>query len=471
MNAPLDRPLIPGSRRSPTPGQIGRALAARWRIIALTTAVFVLFALAITWLTPATYTARASLVIEFPGSDPVTGEMRSSNLADSYAATQIDLLTSHKVLLGVVKQLKFTAEPEALSEFEATDESRDHFDDWLANNLARHLAVEAGPASRLVVVGYTSEDPGQAAAVVNAVIDQYREASGALAIDPAKSRQSRFTGFLSNLRHEVDDAQSALADARQRLGLIDTNGSRSVDANRLVDLGTRLNAAESDQQLAAAQLEQIRQARSAGTSMADQADVLDSSYIQQIKNRLVDLQSQRSELAGDLGPNHPRLRALNSQIATVRAKLAHEINAYITSRQSEAQTASDRVQRLQKTYDNTRERVMDEQHKQAELASYERRLNSAQQVYLAALGNYDRVLGGSELQQQNISVVSPATPPSQPTGLSSNARVLLALVAGAVVGAMLALLRELFDRRIRAAEDIRRELDMPVLGELLPGTR
>ena len=470
MNTGIDRPLIPGMRATPTVGQVTRALRARWRIVAAAVVVFMVLAV-IAALLMKSYEARASLVIEFPSLDPVTGQARSTALADSYRATQIDLMTSQNVMLGVVDQLGLAEDAEFSAEVDG-DGGEGTLRQRLASKLGEQVQVRAGQVSQLLVLSYRGDDPQRSAAIVNAVIDQYMKASDSMATDPARQRLGQYSSFLDGLRAKVDEAQDELTAARQRFDVIDSTAAEGVETSRLNDLGTRLNAAQARLQAAQAEVDQISAARSGGQPVVAQADILDSNVVQTLKNRLVEFQAERADVAESLGPNHPRIRAIDGQIATVRSRLSDEIDAYLAAARQSVQAAGAEVNALRETYDAARDEVMDKQTKRSQLDSYRRRLDSASQVYEAALSSYDQVLGGSELTAQNVSVITRASPPTSTAGLSFKRKLAVALVLGAIVGTLIALLQELRDRRVRHPEDIERELELPVLGELdLGGSR
>ena len=242
----LDRALIPGMRAPLTPGQVGRILKARRVLIASVVGIFVLFALLAVLLLTNKYAAKVSLLIEFPGDDPVTGQQYPSNLADSYQATQVGLLTSFKVLLGVVDELNLTDNAEARETFESDAPDGAMFDEWLAQRMGEDLSIQADQTSRLLVVEYADKDAQQSAAIANAVVRQYMSTSSQLNADPARSRQARYSTFLEGLRSEVDTAQTRLTQVQQRLQVISTDNAGNIETQRLEDLGLKLNQAESD---------------------------------------------------------------------------------------------------------------------------------------------------------------------------------------------------------------------------------
>ena len=87
------------------------------------------------------------------------------------------------------------------------------------------------------------------------------------------------------------------------------------------------------------------------------------------------------------------------------------------------------------------------------------------QAYQTALDNVDVARLGAGLPTSSASLVTRAMPPLSQAGSQSN-NLLLALCISLVAGVLLAVLRELFDRRIRCSQDFERNLGVPVLAEL-----
>lgn len=64
----------------------------------------------------------------------------------------------------------------------------------------------------------------------------------------------------------------------------------------------------------------------------------------------------------------------------------------------------------------------------------------------------------------NLSVVTPATAPSEPSAPNTKLNLLLGLLVGMVVGIATAVLRSTLDTRVRGESDVRRVSDAPLLG-------
>lgn len=462
------QPLIPGVRGGLSARQLWLIVLSRKNVIIGVALAFLVLTAIVSLLMSKVYESEVSLLIAFQDDDPVTGRSSQQFIAEKYFATQIDLMQSRRVRARVVEELGLANDPEAREKFEATSTSGASFSDWLAARLLKKMSIETSRESRILSIAYQDEDPQMAADLANATARAYRDISLNITEDPARQRQSRYTEYLASLRADVEAAQKKLTDLRQELQVLNVSEFGRQNTERLDDLGVRLNQAQAERQAAQARVRRIRELKRSGKPLTAQADILESRFVQELKGRLVELETLRSELGETLGANHPRMQSLSSEIATVRRRLGDEINAYIEADRGEAQSASDRESALRQTLEAERSDVLEVQRKRDQLANYERELEAAKHIHDAAVENYDQVLGGSQLQQTNVSILHWASPPEYPVRPNIKLNLVAGLLLGLFAGLTLALLLELSSRRIRGDEDIERELNLDVLG-VIPG--
>lgn len=170
----------------------------------------------------------------------------------------------------------------------------------------------------------------------------------------------------------------------------------------------------------------------------DQLDV-ETQRLNELAAQLVTAQAQRQEaIARGLGVNHPDYQRAAAQEEAVRREVAEQ---------------KARVLQLRKRYDR------------ADMLRHE--VESAQHAYDAALQRHSQTRLEGQVEQANVSILSPAAVPIAP----SSPNVLLNLALGSGLGLALgvgaALAREIADRRIRSPRDVESELGIPLLGELL----
>lgn len=459
---------LPPAYQSPglSLGQILAILRGYRLWIAAVAAVCLVVGTALTLVLPKTYEATATLLIDFEVNDPITGRDFPQMLAASYMATQTGIINSPEVLLPVVDRLGLANDPKLMKRFEGRSADAGGLRDYAAAQFAKYLNVTQKGDSRLIYVGYQSDSPEAAAKAANAVAEVYLNLTLERATRPARQRADEYTAQLSGLRKRVDEAQTALAKFRQDSGLIDLDLKVDIEAERLQDLGKRLNEAESRRREAELRLQEAGRQRARRGSADSDKEILGSGLIQTLKANLAAKEAELADLSRVIGRKHPQHISLSAEIADLRAQVQSQVNVYVSGIKGEAETAAANEAALRQELEAQRERVLETRRLRDEGARYKIELDAAEKVYNAALASYDRILIGGESRYTNASIVSSAIPPLLHSKPKLRVNIVLSLLAGLFLGVASAMSRELLARRVRCREDLERDLGVTVLAEL-----
>lgn len=139
---------------------------------------------------------------------------------------------------------------------------------------------------------------------------------------------------------------------------------------------------------------------------------VDPKLVEELRAQLVSLEARAAGMARNYGPNHPARLALVSERAAVRERLDKELNADAPGQDEDPDAIARRK------------------------------------------------------EHANAMLASPATPPLKPAWPKPALNLAAALLAGLVLGAATALLREFLQRRVLGRDDIERDVGLPVLVEL-----
>lgn len=207
-------------------------LRARIGLIALVVIATVAAGTYFTMTQPRQYLASTSLLINFNTSNPFEEDGLAPQLADSYMATQVDIINSRSVVNRVIEEL-------GLAE---TAEQREA---WLTN-LRRNLEVEAARDSRLVTISYESPDPEFAARAANAFADAYLGVTQALQVEPAIRNTRWFDAQIDQMRDRLANAQARKTEFQQAEGIVALDDRLDTQMTRLNELTNQLVAAQSE---------------------------------------------------------------------------------------------------------------------------------------------------------------------------------------------------------------------------------
>lgn len=460
-------PMLPSELvpRGMSLSQLISVLRARLGLaVAVGVAVLLLSAL-VSFSMTKQYRATAVLQMDFDVYDPLLQRDLSPNLAESYMSTQVDAVGAGRVLAEVVRQLGWLSDAERVAPLrakvpDADDESLIAF---MVADMRKSLSIGREGDTRLVSITYESDDRMMAARVPNLIAEVFLAQHLSATTEPARRSAERFSSEIDRLRQRVDEAQQALADYRQESGLIDLDHQLDVEGDRLTDLNQRLSEAEAEARRARLRLEAAR-------NSAGQTDdgVLGSNTIESLKTQLSQRQAELTNASTRLGSQHPTRRALESEVAAIRGALDAEIGRHLDGLRANADAANRALAQVRAEMAQQRSTVLQTRSLSDEGARYQRELQTARQLYDAALRNSENVMLVSNSNYANARLVGEATPPLTHFKPLIRVNLVLGALVGGFLGLLAALAVELMDRRVRSREDVERELGIDVLLEAGP---
>jgi polysaccharide biosynthesis transport protein len=410
---------------------------------------------------PRTYTATATLMVNYEVNDPSNGKELPLGQVASYIATQVELMQTPGVLLTVVDRLNLTSDEDYARGYRS---DRGTLREWVAAKVAKVLTVAQSPlGSQLIFVTYSASSAEEAAQVANAVADVYREQDTARSTGPPAERARRYAQQLAELKNKVNQAQQEVTAFHQRNGVVDQGGKSNVEAVSLANLEARLLEAQNTRRAAEARATQ---------DPAVSEPVLSSNHVQELRVRLATQEMKLAELSRNYTQEYPNLRESQSQVADIRHWIAVVEQGYAANAAAGLTLAQRQEQSLQRAVADQRAKVLAQEHQvlaqarlRDEAAKNLLELESAQSVYKRALDGYDQIMFASGHRATNVSVVSRATPPVSAAKPKVISGIVLGAIAALVLGLGIPLGGELFNRRVRCRDDLERQNGVPVLVE------
>jgi Mrp family chromosome partitioning ATPase len=177
----------------------------------------------------------------------------------------------------------------------------------------------------------------------------------------------------------------------------------------------------------------IREMLDAGGPI-DSTEVLNSPLIQNLVSQQVTLRGQIAELSTTLGPRHPRMQELESQLGDLRRQIRDEAVKYARAAENDAAVAAEREQDLLANIDSLQNSVAESNRAEVELRALERDAKSQRDLLELLLGRYRDATAREDLDAlpadaRLISRAAPATEPYFPKTLAT----LLAAFLGSLV--------------------------------------
>ncbi len=342
--------------------------------------------------------------------------------------------------------------------------------------------VDAERNSTVLVTEYESKSAAGAQRILTSLIEVYQREHQRIHRNPSSS--AFFTEQLEILRKQLLDAQNALKETKNRMGLVSVEARKESLETQLQNLELSLFNAQQDRKSAQGKLEEIakqlesipeRELTSKRNVPNEGADLLRKElYTNQMK--LMDLKSRLSE-------NHPMVVAVASQVeearkvvdnqAEGRDEVTNDINPVyralsldLKQQQSALASLDERILTILEQKSQVKQLAEQINRDEVELSQLEREERLADEKYRQYANNLEQARIDRALEESKVSGISIVQAPTlQEKPVSPSKLVLLlasfvAAIAGIVSWVFVS---EKMDNRLRNESEMEDVLGLPVL--------
>lgn len=433
-------------------------LLARRRIALRTLLGTVAVTLVVSLIIPASYKASTDLVVDVKSPDPIAGMVLPALVMPGYMATQVDIINSDRVAMRVVKLLKLDENPTIKEQWQDDTDGKGSIEAWLATLLQKKLDVKPSRESNVITIAYKSPDPKFAAALANAFAEAYIETNIELKVEPARQYAKWFQDQSAKARSQVEQARARLSDYQQKNNIVATDERLDAETAKLNDLSAQLTLAQS--QSADSQSKQ----KSAGGDTLP--DVIQSPVIQGLKVNIAQLDGKLQDMALNLGRNHPQYLRSEAELASLKQKLEAEVRNITDSVATSGRISKGKEAEMRAAIAAQKQKLLELKSQRDEIMVLQQDVDSAQKAYDAVVQRFNQSTMESQSVQTNISVLTPAAEPIEPSFPKLWLNTLLAVFLGSMLGVGATLAMEMLDPRVRSPADVTMAVDAPVLAEL-----
>lgn len=451
-----------------TARQIWFLLRRHIKLVAGIVITCVLIVLAIQLQLPKRYQATATVQVQLNDSsgsnqaDAVRNQQRVANEARMYR--------SQALAEQVVRDLKLHRNP-------AFNNGVTMKVPLAASHLLNDTQVASSTDSDVIDITVQSGDPELAARIANRFVQSLQK----LRSERRQVWRDEVTRALANeagrLSSEAWRAEQAVADFRRDHAMPVGAGSAEdyQQMNRLA-----VEAASS------AALSSGMRAQAAGVSSAAGMRTVagaTSPALDNLQRQYDDLSRQRSEMAVQMGANHPQMQALTAQISQVSNAMTQERASVIAAQQArnnadagreramamaEANAAAARAGQLQARLNDITSAAFRNNANSVDLSILERKAEVARQAYLTTAQRAQTVRAELESTGVNSTMMSAAPVPLTPVAPAPKKMALAAFVGSSMLALLIVLGIEMFDNRLRSGDQLRRLFGLRTLA-MLPG--
>ncbi|MCW2318248.1 uncharacterized protein involved in exopolysaccharide biosynthesis [Rhodoblastus acidophilus] len=406
------------------------------------------------------YLAEARVLIEdqesyFTRADPALRE--GPQVIDAEAInSQIQLVNSRDLARKAVTMLQLQKQPEfeAASGFGAILSLLGGGlagEDRLLTSYFDHLTVLSPAKSRILQIEFTARDPDLAARAANTVADVYIDMKQQAKRDEARQAAQSLKPLIADLQRRALDAESKVADFRVANGLFESSENRSLPAQQLGELASKLADARAAQSEALAKAKSLRDLLSRGR-LSDAGEIANNDLVRTIASRRSAAQALLATESRTLLPAHPRIKELQAQLSDIETQLRAAVEKAARGLDNDARVAASRVVNLSALLDEQKRMVGLANGEETKLRELQREAKTLKDQLENESTKYQVALarGTAENTPADARVVSRALAPSAPVFPKVVPITLFGALAGLFFSSFFVIARELSSATPRA---------------------
>lgn len=445
--------------------QLFGSLFRNWLRILIVALCAVGAALAFASTTTPRYRAETRLLIETRESvftRPESGQSEQPVLDDQGVTSQVQVVSSTEILAKVAEQLGLAKLPEFDEGANGSglqrllviaglksDPGIMAVEERVIRRMREKLNVYRVEGSRVIVIEFSSEDPKLAAEIPNLIADTYIASQGNAKLESNAAATEWLAPEIEDLSKRVKEAEAKVAAYRGQSDILVGQNNSVLATQQLAELSSELSRLRASRAAAEATADSVRQALQNGGSLDALPEVMSSGLIQRLRERQIQLQSEITDLSTTLLDNHPRIRALRSQLTGLDAQIQSEARKVLSGLMTEAETAKARENQLLAEVNQLKAASARAGEQEVELNALEREAAAQRQLLETYLTRYREASARQDRNYLPVDarVFSRAVAPAEPYFPKVLPIVGAAFFGAILIMAIITLLRELFSGR------------------------
>lgn len=456
-------------------------LKNRFVIIGCVLACFAL-GVVVTLLTTPTYTASTTIQIDRESARVLDGVNDVTPAEDmmqgmEFFETQYGLLRSRSLAerviatLGLARSNAFLedmgaspVDAEGKTASVAAAERREQVLETVQSN----LTIAPVRTSRLVEVKFDSPNPALSARITNAFAEEFIRSNLERRFETTSYAREFLEGRLADTKQRLEDAERQLVAYATEQQIINVGAEasgqsvasqESLSSRSLSGLSSALTAAQAGRVAAE---ERWRATQSAG--LMNIPEVLQNPAVQALRGERARISAEYEQKLSVFKPEYPEMRQLQARLDEIDGEMGRLAAGIRESVRSNYTVAANQERALQDRVDALKGDVLDLRDRSIQYNILQREVDTTRTLYDGLLQRYKEVGVSGAVTANNVSIVDPSNPPSDPSKPRVLLNLALSLVLGLGLGLAAAVLRELLDETLATPDDVEQKLGLKVLG-------
>lgn len=441
----------------------------KWVILLFAAALTLLSILIVTFIAP-TYRSSATLLIEGNQSKVLpTAELYALDTSKvEYFQTQVEILKSPDLARRVIKEVRLAEQPEFKNAYtkvnstQSNDKARRIAEENLLKKFLAQLSVKGRAKTQLIDISFDAKDPKLAQTIVNKLGNSFIESVMEARLENIRSAVDWLGVRLQSLKAKVTDSEGKLQNFLDTEHLVDLQGVLTLIGKEIDQNIIRLSSARQARLEAGSIYDRVNQLPGAESI----PDMMPSSNLRNLKEKRSELASKIAKLSLTHGPNHPEILAMRAELNTIEEFLNKEIRNIKQTLKNNYEVAKTNEQAIIRTIEENKRQIFELSRKQNRLLELRRDVDSNRHLYETFVNRFKEASEAASSHEALIRFIDQADLPVLPIKPRKSLVVALSCLGALLLGAVLAILFDFLAPTIKSADELKRKLERPFLGEV-----
>ncbi|WP_426357582.1 GumC family protein [Pseudocolwellia sp. HL-MZ19] len=334
----------------------------------------------------------------------------------------------------------------------------------LASSIQANVDVSGGKQSQIINISYTSDDPKEAADIINAISEAYIQYGLESRLGDVKNTEAWLSEQYAQLKQKLQNSETKLSAYRSQQGLVDTEQQQRLANSQLQSLNSELIRAQTNLSSAEEQFLAVKNVEPGSQEFYSLGPVLENRTASDLVKNESQLSLRVNELFERYGEKHPKMIAARSELKSARNSLQNEVNKVVENIEKNYKLAQFQVTNIQKLIAESRNDIQSLQTENFSLVSLEREVENNRRIYENFQVSLMETSGKSEYNSSNVHIIDRATVPASPFKPNVELIIVLAGFFGVFFGVVLAFVREALNNTFKTPDAVEEQLKLASLG-------
>ncbi|OXX74266.1 polysaccharide biosynthesis tyrosine autokinase, partial [Vibrio sp. V03_P4A6T147] len=272
---------------------------------------------------------------------------------------------------------------------------------------------------------------------------------------------------MGDLREKLKESEVQLQTFLKSEGLVDIQGVESLASQELEELTSQLNKTR-DRRVAAETLYLVAQTYSRQDSdlsaLASIPEISNHPTIRDVKLAEVQAERKVSELSKRYGDKHPKLKAAQAELASVKRNLNSELKQLLNGINNELQAAKQAESSLHRELEKRKSEFQSLSVKNARYSELKREVQTNRELFDLFLSRQKETSASSDFNATIARFTDFANPPLAPSKPNRKLIVLLAFVASFGLACVVAFIADAVNDTFLDIKQVEKQLSLSLLG-------